>query len=68
MFVKGEPGNRLDGLWRGIGDDEARSLVTMDFVPLKGPGVTEFGVRFDIIVERVPQAYPLADHFRRIIR
>lgn len=56
LFVRGEPGNRQDGLWRSIGDDEARAQVTMDFVPLKTPGVTEFGARFDIVVERTPQA------------
>lgn len=56
LFVKGEAGNRQDNLWSRIGDDEAKALVTMDFVPLKTPGVTEFGARFDIVVERTPQA------------
>ena len=56
LFVKGEPGNRQDNLWSRLGDDEARGLVTMDFVPLKTPGVTEFGARFDIVIERTPQA------------
>ena len=56
LFVKGEPGNRLDGLWQRIGNDEAKDLVTMHFVPLKTSGLTEFGARFDIVVERTPQA------------
>jgi protocatechuate 3,4-dioxygenase beta subunit len=56
LFVKGEPGNSQDGLWRGIGDDEARALVTMDFVPIKSSPIGELAARFDIVMDVTPAA------------
>ncbi len=56
LFVKGEPGNRQDGLWRGIGDEAARALVTVDFVPLKSSPANELAARFDIVMDVTPQA------------
>ncbi len=55
LFVKGDPGNARDRLWRGVGDD-ARALVTVDFVPLKDSPVGELAARFDIVLDATPQA------------
>jgi protocatechuate 3,4-dioxygenase beta subunit len=56
LFVKGEPGNPQDGLWRAIGDDQARALVTVDFVPVKASRLGELAARFDIVLDITPQA------------
>ncbi len=56
VFVKGEPGNQRDRIWRNIGDDRARSLVTVDFAPLKGSRIGELGARFDIVLGLAPEA------------
>jgi len=37
LFVKGDPGNQRDRIWSRIGNDPTRSLVTVDFVPSRGP-------------------------------
>jgi protocatechuate 3,4-dioxygenase, beta subunit len=35
-YVKGEPGNERDGIWRGIKETASRDAVTVDFAPVKG--------------------------------
>jgi protocatechuate 3,4-dioxygenase beta subunit len=49
MFVKGDPGNLQDGIYRGI-DPLARDTVTMDFAPLKNSRIGELAVKFDIVL------------------
>ncbi len=56
LFVKGEPGNQRDGIWRRIGDQQARDSVTVDFVPIKESRVGELAARFDIVLGSVPPA------------
>jgi protocatechuate 3,4-dioxygenase, beta subunit len=55
LFVKGDPGNQRDAIWRRIGDDTSRALVTVEFVPLKGSRIGELGARFDIILGASPE-------------
>ncbi len=55
LFVKGHPGNARDGIWRRIGDEQARSAVTVDFVPVKGSAIGELAARFDIIPGLTPE-------------
>jgi protocatechuate 3,4-dioxygenase beta subunit len=50
LFVKGEAGNEQDGIYRRIGDAQARDSVTVDFVPLPGSRVGEVAARFDIVL------------------
>jgi len=50
LFIKGHPGNARDGVYREIGDEAARSSVTVDFEPIKGSPVGEVAARFDIIL------------------
>jgi protocatechuate 3,4-dioxygenase beta subunit len=55
-FIKGHPGNVKDGVWREVGDDKARSLVTVDFAPLKGSRAGELAARFDLVVGVTPES------------
>lgn len=50
LFVKGEPGNEQDAIYRRIGDAQARDTVTVDFVPLPNSRIGEVAARFDIIL------------------
>jgi protocatechuate 3,4-dioxygenase beta subunit len=50
LFVKGEPGNEQDGIYRDIGDAQARASVTVDFVPLPDSRIGEVAARFDIVL------------------
>src|SRR6266550_7387178 len=53
-YIKGNPANERDGVWRGIGDGKARASVTVDFAPLKGSRVGELAARFDIVLGVTP--------------
>jgi len=48
LYIKGYPGNAQDGIYGGIGDENAKATVTMDFVPLAGSTIGELATRFDI--------------------
>jgi protocatechuate 3,4-dioxygenase, beta subunit len=56
LFIKGDPGNERDGIYRNIGDRAARDSVTVDFVPVKGSRIAELAARFDIVLGITPEA------------
>jgi len=53
LFVKGEPGNEQDGIYRRIGGAQARASVTADFVPLPDSRIGEVAARFDIVLAAI---------------
>jgi len=55
LFIKGDAGNAQDGVYREIGNQEARDSVTMDFVPVKGSRIGELSARFDIMLGVTPE-------------
>ncbi len=55
-YVKGEPRNERDWLYRRIGDRQAQELVTVDFTPLEGSRIGELAARFDIVLGHTPMA------------
>ncbi len=55
-YVKGEPQNTRDGIYRDIHDPKARESVTIDFAPMKGTGTGELAARFDIVLGFTPEA------------
>ena len=56
LFVKGDPGNQRDHIWRRIGDESMRGLVTADFGPVNGSRIGELAARFDIVMGASPEA------------
>jgi protocatechuate 3,4-dioxygenase beta subunit len=56
LFVKGDVGNPQDRIWRGIGDEETRGLVTVDFARIKESRIGELAARFDIVLGATPEA------------
>ena len=55
-YIKGEPSNEKDGVWRGIRDEKQRESVTVDFAPLKDAKAGELAARFDIVMGFTPEA------------
>jgi protocatechuate 3,4-dioxygenase beta subunit len=55
-YIKGFPGNPKDGIWKSIGDERARDLVSVDFSPMKGSRIGELAARFDIVLGSTPEA------------
>jgi protocatechuate 3,4-dioxygenase beta subunit len=55
-YVKGDPRNERDGVFRGIRDGKARDTVLVDFAPLKNSRIGELTARFDIILGFTPEA------------
>jgi protocatechuate 3,4-dioxygenase beta subunit len=55
LFIKGEPGNQRDGVYREIGDPKAQDSVTVDFAPLKDSRIGELAARFDIVLGLTPE-------------
>jgi protocatechuate 3,4-dioxygenase beta subunit len=55
-YVKGEPGNDRDFIYRSIRDPKDRQSITVDFVPMKESRIGELAARFDIVLGRTPEA------------
>ena len=53
-YIKGNPQNERDGVYRGIRDAKARESVTIDFKPLKDSKTGELEAKFDIILGVTP--------------
>jgi protocatechuate 3,4-dioxygenase beta subunit len=54
-YVKGEPRNDRDGIYRSIKDPKARAAVTVDFVPVKESRAGELAAKFDIVLGFTPE-------------
>jgi protocatechuate 3,4-dioxygenase, beta subunit len=54
MYVKGEPGNDRDGLYRSLTDERQRESVTIDFQPLPDSKDGELSAKFDIVLGQTP--------------
>src|SRR5437667_3668300 len=54
-YVKGNPLNEKDGIWKSIRDPKARESVTIDFSPLKSSRIGELAARFDIVLGVTPE-------------
>lgn len=50
LYVKGEPLNEKDGIYRSIRDAKARESITVDFKPIKGSRIGELAANFNIVI------------------
>ena len=55
-YIKGNPQNERDGVYRGIRDAKARESVTIDFKPIKASKTGELEARFNIVLGVTPSA------------
>jgi protocatechuate 3,4-dioxygenase beta subunit len=54
-YVKDEPRNDRDGIYRGIRDPKAKEAITVAFVPMKDSRIGELTARFDIVLGVTPE-------------
>jgi len=55
-YVKGEPANERDGIYKSIQDPKGRAAVTVDFTPIQGSRFGELAARFNIVMGFTPEA------------
>jgi protocatechuate 3,4-dioxygenase beta subunit len=55
-YVKGEPQNEKDGIYKSIKDPKALAAVTIDFAPIKTSRIGELAAKFDIVMGFTPEA------------
>lgn len=55
-YVKGEPENEKDGVYKSIKDPKALAAVTIDFAPVAGSRAGELAAKFDIVMGFTPAA------------
>ena len=53
LFVKGEPGNARDGIYKSLGDQQ--TALTADFAEIKNSKIGELAAAFEIIVGHTPE-------------
>lgn len=54
-YIKGEPANERDGIWRSVKDEAKRASITVDFAPLKDARAGELAARFDLVMGFTPE-------------
>lgn len=54
-YIKGDPANERDGIWRGVKDEAKRAAITVDFAPLKDARAGELAARFDLVMGFTPE-------------
>jgi protocatechuate 3,4-dioxygenase, beta subunit len=55
-YIKGEPANERDGIYRDIRDAKARESVTIEFAKLKDSKIGELAALFDIVLGWTPES------------
>jgi protocatechuate 3,4-dioxygenase beta subunit len=55
-YIKGEPRNERDGIFRRLRDARARDALLVEFAPLPGSRIGEVTARFDIVLGATPDA------------
>jgi protocatechuate 3,4-dioxygenase beta subunit len=55
-YVKGEPQNEQDFIWRSVRDPRARESITVEFAPIEGSRIGELAARFDVVLGFTPEA------------
>jgi protocatechuate 3,4-dioxygenase beta subunit len=54
-YIKGNPQNEKDGVWKGISNPKQRDSVTIDFSPMKGSRIGELSARWDVVMGLTPE-------------
>ncbi len=55
-YIRGNPGNEKDGVWKGVRDAKAREAITVDFKPLKSSSAGELTANFNLVLGLTPQS------------
>ena len=55
-YVKDDPGNDKDGIYRSVRDQKLRDAITADFAPLKNSKIGELVANFDLVLGVTPES------------
>lgn len=55
-YIKDDPGNERDGLWRSVRDEKQRAAITVEFAPIKESKAGELAAKFDVVLGFTPEA------------
>ena len=55
LYIKGEPLNKKDRIYKSIKDTKARDIVTLDYKKVKENGIEQFKAHVDLVVGFTPQ-------------
>ena len=55
-YIKGDPANPTDGIWKSVKDDAQRESITVDFAPLKSARAGELAAHFDLVMGFTPES------------
>ena len=55
-YIKGDPANPKDGIWKSVKDDAQRESITVDFAPLKSARAGELAAHFDLVMGFTPES------------
>jgi protocatechuate 3,4-dioxygenase beta subunit len=61
LFIKGNPENERDGIFRAIRDQAARDSVLVDFKSIAESKIGELAAKFDIVMGHTPEDPPKDD-------
>ncbi len=54
LYVKGDPGNEKDGIWKSVRDEKQRGAITVDFEKVKNSKIGELAANFVIVLGTTP--------------
>jgi protocatechuate 3,4-dioxygenase beta subunit len=54
-YIKGDPQNEKDGIFRAVRDAKVRDAILVDFTPIKESKIGEFAAKFDVILGVTPE-------------
>jgi protocatechuate 3,4-dioxygenase beta subunit len=54
-YIKGNPGNERDGIWRSLRTEKDREALTVDFAPIKDSKLGEVAAKFDVVLGKTPE-------------
>ncbi len=55
-YVKDDPGNDKDGIYRSVRDQKLKDAITVDFAPLKNSKIGELAANFDVVLGVTPES------------
>jgi protocatechuate 3,4-dioxygenase beta subunit len=55
-YIKGEPGNARDGIFRSLRNPKDRDALLVAFTPIKGSKIGEVAAKFDIVLGLTPES------------
>jgi protocatechuate 3,4-dioxygenase beta subunit len=55
LYIKGEPLNEKDGIYKSVKDAKQREAITVDFAPIKGSKIGELAAKLDLVLGITPE-------------